>query len=106
MNAHLLSVSTFNMPLVLKEEYAMYQHLVQLILLEKGTYPSHPDMGVGLISRYRLRSSDRSSDVIADLSADISENIKEYSKVDWTSNTDIHKKNPMFSMIYYMLKTW
>ena len=45
-------------------------------------------------------------DKIADLSADISEIIKEYSKVDWTSNTDIHKKYPMFSMIYYMLKTW
>ena len=78
MNAHLLSLSTFNMPLVLKEEYAMYQHLVQLILLEKGTYPSHPDMGVGLISRYRLRSSDRSSDVIADLSADIESQISTY----------------------------
>ena len=31
-------------------------------------------------------------DKIADLSADITEVIKEYSKVDWTSNTDIHKK--------------
>jgi hypothetical protein len=66
------------MPLVLKEEYAMYQHLVQLILLEKGTYPSHPDMGVGLISRYRLRPSDRNSDVVADLSADIESQISTY----------------------------
>lgn len=31
-------------------------------------------------------------DLIADLSADITEIIKEYSKVDWTSNNDIHKK--------------
>lgn len=31
-------------------------------------------------------------DNIADLSADITDIIKEYSKVDWTSNTDIHKK--------------
>ena len=31
-------------------------------------------------------------DKIAELSADITEIIKEYSKVDWTSNTDIHKK--------------
>ena len=31
-------------------------------------------------------------DVIADLSADITEIIREYSKVDWTSNIDIHKK--------------
>lgn len=31
-------------------------------------------------------------DIIADLSVDITEIIKSYSKVDWTSNTDIHKK--------------
>lgn len=31
-------------------------------------------------------------DLIADLSADITEIIKEFSKVDWTSNLDIHKK--------------
>jgi len=78
MNAHLLSLSNFNVPLVLTEESAMYQHLVQLILLEKGTYPSHPDMGVGIISRYRLRASDKSSDVIATLAADIESQINSY----------------------------
>lgn len=31
-------------------------------------------------------------DKVADLSADIADIISEYSKVDWTSNTDIHKK--------------
>ncbi len=31
-------------------------------------------------------------DIIADLSADITEIIRSYSKVDWTSNSDIHKK--------------
>lgn len=31
-------------------------------------------------------------DKIADISSDITDIIKEYSKVDWTSNTDIHKK--------------
>lgn len=31
-------------------------------------------------------------DKVADLSADITDIIKEYSKIDWTSNTDIHKK--------------
>ncbi|MDE7104320.1 MAG: DUF3387 domain-containing protein, partial [Ruminococcus sp.] len=31
-------------------------------------------------------------DIVADLSVDITEIIKSYSKVDWTSNTDIHKK--------------
>ncbi|MCR4643840.1 MAG: type I restriction endonuclease subunit R [Oscillospiraceae bacterium] len=30
--------------------------------------------------------------IIADLCADITDSIKEYSKVDWTSNIDIHKK--------------
>ena len=31
-------------------------------------------------------------DIVADLSADITDIIKEYSKVDWTSNIDIHKR--------------
>ena len=31
-------------------------------------------------------------DAVAALSAEITEIIKEYSKIDWTSNTDIHKK--------------
>ena len=32
------------------------------------------------------------NDILADLSSDITDIIKEYSKVDWTSNSDIHKK--------------
>ncbi len=35
---------------------------------------------------------DQNTDIVADLSADITAIIKDYSKVDWTSNTDIHKK--------------
>ena len=34
----------------------------------------------------------KNRDIVADLSADITDIIKEYSKVDWTSNIDIHKK--------------
>ena len=28
--------------------------IIRLILIEKGTYPDHPDMGVGIRSRYRF----------------------------------------------------
>lgn len=42
------------------------------------------------------------NDKIAELSVDITEVIKEYSKVDWTSNNDIHKKisNALDDLLY------
>lgn len=42
-------------------------------------------------------------DKVADLSADITDIIKDFSKVDWTSNTDIHKKisHALDNLLYY-----
>ena len=41
-------------PKVLDEKDATHTLIVRLILLEKGTYPTHPDMGVGIVSNYRF----------------------------------------------------
>ena len=48
-----LSVDEFQNPKIYKDAEAIATLLVRLLLLEPGTIQSHPDMGVGLISRFR-----------------------------------------------------
>ena len=47
------SVDEFKNPKVYKNIEAVGTLLVRLLLLEPGTIQSHPDAGVGLISRFR-----------------------------------------------------
>ena len=49
---YLLKVNEFNEPEVLKNEQAIAMLLMRLILLNPGSDPLHPDMGVG-ITNYR-----------------------------------------------------
>ena len=58
MQAHLLSLNNFGMPKVFSGTDAMYTKIVYLILLEKGKFQSHPNMGVGLRSRYRYNNNE------------------------------------------------
>lgn len=53
MNEYLLSLNPFNKPKILEEKDAIYTLLIRLILLEPNTFPTHPNMGVGIVSRYR-----------------------------------------------------
>jgi hypothetical protein len=53
LNEYTLSINSFNLPKVLDTKDATYTLLIRLILLEPGTFQSHPKMGVGIISRYR-----------------------------------------------------
>lgn len=48
-----LSVDDFQNPKVYKNGDAILTLLTRLLLLEPGTIQSHPEMGVGLISKYR-----------------------------------------------------
>lgn len=48
-----LSIDDFQNPKVYKNTEAILTLLTRLLLLEPGTIQSHPEMGVGLISRYR-----------------------------------------------------
>lgn len=49
----LLSVDKYYKPLVAKNEDYATLMLIRLILLEPGTIQTHPNMGVGLVSRFR-----------------------------------------------------
>lgn len=50
---HSLSVNDFKEPRDYKDAQAIFVLIKRLILLNPGTYPNHPDMGVGLIRYWR-----------------------------------------------------
>lgn len=53
LNEYTLSVNTFLEPDVKAGPDAVCKLLVQLLLLEPNTFDTHPEMGVGIVSRYR-----------------------------------------------------
>lgn len=55
---HLLSVNEYQEPKVLKNHEAAYTLIVRLILLDPGKDRDRPDMGVGLVSKYRYSFTD------------------------------------------------
>jgi hypothetical protein len=63
MDAHLLAKNNFGMPKVLTDGDANYMHIVYLLLLDPGTFQTHPEMGVG-IRQYRFVSDDDIIDTI------------------------------------------
>lgn len=75
MEAHLLSLNNFSKPKVLEASNADYANLIYLLLLTKGKYQSHPDMGVGLREKYRY---DNDSEVLVNLQSDIKNQVLQY----------------------------
>jgi len=74
LREYTLSLNEFNRPKVLEDQDATCVKLVELILLEKGTFPTRPDMGIGIVSRYRYSSSED----LEQLKADIEEQMTTY----------------------------
>ena len=53
LSEYSFSVDDFKNPKVYKDREAVAVLLMRLLLLEPGLIQSHPNMGIGLISRYR-----------------------------------------------------
>lgn len=60
---YLMSINEFVQPKVLKREQAAYTDIIRLLLLEPGTNQTHPDMGIGIRTRYRFSDSSEISDL-------------------------------------------
>lgn len=91
MQAHLLSLNNFGMPKVFSGTDAMYTKIVYLILLEKGKFQSHPNMGVGLRSRYRYNNSEGFLRSLQnDITNQISTYLPELSMIDVSVNIKEH----------------
>lgn len=81
INEFCMSVDDFLNPVVLKNEEAIATLLSRLILLEPGTIQSHPDMGVGIISRYRYSNVEEARKLKADIQQQVSKFLPDYSNV-------------------------
>lgn len=74
MREYLLSVDDFNQPETTDDKKSTYLELVRLIMLEKNVFQTHPNMGVGIVSRYRYSYTTD----IEELRSDISDQIATY----------------------------
>ncbi len=54
LKEYLLSLNEFVQPKVLKGTSAAFADILRLFLLEPGTNQTHPEMGIGIRSRYRF----------------------------------------------------
>lgn len=71
---HALSINAFNKPLVSTNQDAIAIKLIELMLLRPGTYPTRPNMGVGLVEKYRYVFTDD----IGILQSEIEDQIRTY----------------------------
>ena len=58
MNEYLLDADKRQQPKVFTKYEGDRINVFRLIMLEPGTFPTHPTLGVGLVSRWRFRDVD------------------------------------------------
>ena len=75
MKEHVLSLNDFNMTKVFNESDSAYVLIIRLLLLEPGKFQSHPEMGVGIRSRYRFNNDEN---FLMNLQNDIKKQIDKY----------------------------
>jgi len=71
----LLGINNFGKPKEVNQEAFIYTQLVRLILLEPGTIQTHPEMGIGIASRYRYKDLD---EAIRELKTDLQKQVSIY----------------------------
>jgi hypothetical protein len=86
-----LSVDNFNKPKQLTDYEAVGTFIMRIILQEKGSIQCHPDMGVGIRSRYRYASSDKLSDLKYDIKSQIETYLPNFQVVDVTTTLNNKK---------------
>lgn len=68
---YLLSMDNFGRSKILTDEEAIAALLTRLILLEPGTNPLMPAMGVGIVSKYRYLFADQAPNLKKDIETQI-----------------------------------
>ena len=71
----LLGINYFGKPKEVTKEAFIYVQLVRLILLEPGTIQTHPEMGIGIASRYRYMET---GEAIRSLRTDLQKQVTTY----------------------------
>lgn len=70
----LFTTDSYNKPMVLKDKDALAILLLRLLIMEPGSNPLHPEMGVDIRGRYEYSSEDD----LEDLNKEISDQIEVY----------------------------
>lgn len=89
MNEGVMSINNFNEPLIYDNKDAIALLLLRLILLEPGTNNTHPEMGVGIVSKFRF-SVDKDLD---SLNTEIKRQINTYLPSLTLQNVDLTLEN-------------
>lgn len=94
ISEYTLSTNEFGKPRILTGDDATGQLLVHLILLEPGTYTEHPDMGVGLVSKWRYSTYNK----ISNLQEEIKKQIDTYlpDLGDTTVKVELQKNHELY----------
>lgn len=77
MNEYLLAVDNYKKPAKYSNEKAEYYVILKLILMNKGENQLFPDMGVGLIKKYRYMTEDNIPELENDIESQISKYLPE-----------------------------
>lgn len=100
MEAHVLSLNDFSRPKVFNKADAEYVNIVYLMLLNKGTYQSHPNMGLGIRERYRF---DNSENLLNDLRNDIRNQLTQFLPTINVTNVETILKDKTLGVIIYTI---
>ena len=90
---HVLSLNNFKEPKILAGKEAIATLLVRLLLLNPGTFPDRPTMGVGLVKNWRYSDKDSISDLRTEISKQIGTFLPKFQGVE--VNVELTKQNTL-----------
>lgn len=93
-----LAIDDFLNPVKYKGKDAIEVLLCRIILLEPGTYETHPNMGVGIVSRYRYMPNTE----LGTLREDITQQIATY--LPWLYGVEVQTTIPSQGKIRIVIK--
>lgn len=96
MKEHVLSLNDFNMPKVFNENDSNYVLIIRLFLLEPGKFQSHPEMGIGIRSRYRYNNDES---FLVSLQNDINNQINKYLPELTATDITVNVRNQVLGII-------
>lgn len=93
---HLFGKNAYEEPKIVYDNEAIYTLIIRLLLLEPGKDPNRPDMGVGLISKYRYTFEEN----LSELRTRISNQIRTYLPDFFMADVDFELKS--YGLLIYI----
>ena len=107
IHEHTFSVDDFNEPKKFENARAVMALLTRMLLLDPGTIQSHPDAGIGLVSRYRYTQEGSEYQLKSDITTNIEKYLPEFqgaeinvSRNDHNFYIGIQISSYLFSFVY------